>query len=133
MQLYLSNVTQHPIVTITVTKTQTVTGSKMPLTIAEISKLKMLSTAIFKGHICESCGEDFYTIRHNARFCCNACRQMNYRKKDQIDEVINEVVDSSKTELITTRKAKLINNDNEDLDEKIKKYSNNLIQIKNAR
>ncbi len=58
----------------------------MPLTMAEISKLKQLSTANFRQHICQSCEVEFYSVRDSAKFCSSSCRQMHHRKKMLNDE-----------------------------------------------
>jgi hypothetical protein len=109
----------------------------MPLTIADITRLKQFSTANFRQVTCQSCETNFYTMREAAKFCSGACRQMNYRKKLQNNEedikaqVLagqdlkqNEVAPKGRT------RDNIFNDD--ELDEKIKKYTINLKQYQNG-
>ncbi|HWY11350.1 MAG TPA: hypothetical protein VN026_08495 [Bacteroidia bacterium] len=112
----------------------------MPLTIADISRLKILSTANFRKLICKSCGEDYYTTRENSKYCGNACRQMGYRKRvldfetvekqpePQIDPILETEIKIEPTKNLVS-----LNAETNEIEEKLKKYSINLIHLKNGK
>lgn len=74
----------------------------MPLTTAQIKKLQVLSTSNFKKHECEQCNVEFYTVKENARYCTNACKQNAYRARLLNKENISEKsLSGTKTETVT--------------------------------
>lgn len=72
----------------------------MPITLNDIQKLKRISSANFRKHVCENCEGEYFSIRES-KFCSPACKQQQYRERLLNGEVTEKVNEEIKTNMNT--------------------------------